>query len=340
MKVGNDINSININLQKALSISSPAEEMVDMLNILKGMPVPSVQLLRDTKVGCTLQKVSKVFKGTSTGTLARSIIRSWKVSISQEESECSSSPNAVVSIDNQSTNNCRKSTRESKPVLTYSEETLSSTKKNKVGTKLAGLMTIVVLTEMKPLPQRNANNELLFPDFPTFRPNLTPKEILQAGSFGGTYFRPIKSGVTGLSYCDVWKEFPADWFEGLNIKRQVTNSVYVVDVNKYKQHCGGDLHMWESSGWITEVDPYGWFQWYCRFYLGRRCSDDERQISRGLGVIGPTGRWRRNLINKCIASGKKPEESLNDMKISPKVRQLLQHWGYALTLKDLKSAAK
>jgi len=118
--------------------------------------------------------------------------------------------------------------------------------------------------------------------------------------------------------------------------------------------------MWESSGWITgsslmftrtlyssnhstEIDPYGWFQWYCRFYLGRRCrfsivyyccvscfdklvnrSDDDRQISRGLGVIGPTGRWRRNLINKCIASEKKPEDSVNDFKISPKVRQLLQ----------------
>lgn len=106
--------------------------------------------------------------------------------------------------------------------------------------------------------------ELVFPDFPTFRPNLTPKEVLQLGSFGGTYFRPIKSGVTSLSYKDVWKELPADWLVGLDIKKMVSSSVYDKSKNTYGVDCGGDLHMWESSGWITEVDPYGWFQWYCR----------------------------------------------------------------------------
>lgn len=129
--------------------------------------------------------------------------------------------------------------------------------------------------------------------------------------------------MTGQTYHNVHEEFPDHWFKGLNIRKQVTSSTYDNNVNKYKVHCGGDLEMWESSGWITEIDPYGWFMWYCRFYLGRRCSDDERQISRGLNVMGPKGRWRTSLINKCIASGKKPEDALVDYKISPKVRQLL-----------------
>jgi len=45
--------------------------------------------------------------------------------------------------------------------------------------------------------------------------------------------------------------------------------------------------MWEGSGWISDIDPYGWFQWYCRFYMGRRSTDDDRQIARGMGVMGP-----------------------------------------------------
>ena len=60
---------------------------------------------------------------------------------------------------------------------------------------------------------------------------------------------------------EVYKEFPSDWFKGLNIKRQVTSSVYHNEVNTYKVKCGGSLEMWESSGWIHKQDPYGWFQW-------------------------------------------------------------------------------
>lgn len=170
---------------------------------------------------------------------------------------------------------------------------------------------------------------------------MTPKEVIQGGSFGGTYYRAIYSSVTKTQYDNKqWEEFPKDWFDGLNTAKMVTNQTYNNAVNKYKDTCGGDLHMWESSGWITDIDPYGWYQWYCRFYLGRRCSDDERQISRGQGVIGKKGRWRSNLTNKILNSGKKPEVAIMDYKISPKVRQLLQHWGYTLTLKDLLAAAK
>mmetsp|Transcript_33149 Transcript_33149/g.33758 ORF Transcript_33149/g.33758 Transcript_33149/m.33758 type:complete len:252 (+) Transcript_33149:373-1128(+) len=199
---------------------------------------------------------------------------------------------------------------------------------------------ITVSENREPIPSRNKDNQLVFRDYPNFRPNLSPKEVIQAGSFGGTYFRPIYSSITGKSYDDVWKEFPGDWFDGVNIKKYVTSSKYLTAVNTYKADCGQGLEEWERSGWITEIDPYGWFQWYCRFYLGRRCSDDERQLSRGMGVMGPKGRWRNNLINKCLSNNAPLEDALNNYAISPKVRQLLQHWAYRLTLKDLQSALK
>lgn len=149
---------------------------------------------------------------------------------------------------------------------------------------------------------------------------------------------------------------PDEWLQGLNIKKMVTSSIYDNKINKYKVNCGGDLHMWESSGWIMDSDPYGinddsindnnnhiiigWFQWYCRFFQGRRCSDDARQISRGNAVMGPKGRWRNNLINKIITSSPKNLQiGLDNHSISPVVRQLLQHWGYVLKLKDLEAAA-
>jgi hypothetical protein len=200
---------------------------------------------------------------------------------------------------------------------------------------------VVVFPDRKSIPKRDASSgELLFPDFPKFRPNLTPKEVLQSGAFGGTYFRPIRSAVTRKTYGDeVWKELPKDWIEGLDVRNQVASPVYDENVNKWRVKCGNELSEWEAKGWITSIDPYGWFQWYCRFYLGRRSSDDERQISRGLGVMGPTGRWRRALENKLLAS-RSPERALEDSSISPKIRQLLMHWGYQPTVAHLTKAAK
>lgn len=123
---------------------------------------------------------------------------------------------------------------------------------------------VEVIDERMSIPGRNGKGELVFDDYPYFTPNLTPKEILQMGSFGGTYFRPITSKVTGESYKDVWKELPPDWLEGLDIKTQIASPKYNKSLNRYKETCGGDLEMWESSGWITKIDPYGWFMWYCR----------------------------------------------------------------------------
>ena len=110
----------------------------------------------------------------------------------------------------------------------------------------------------------------------------------------------------------------------------MTAAKYDADVNRYGKKCGGDLHMWESSGWIASIDPYGWFQWYCRFYLGRRSSDDHRQIARGNGVAGVKGRFRNQLIGKCARGG----TTFDDVRVSPVIRQALQHWGYVLTKAD------
>ena len=74
----------------------------------------------------------------------------------------------------------------------------------------------------------------MFPDAKDFRPNMTPKEVLQKGSFGGTYYRPIKSSVTGLRYNKVWLELPQNWLEGLEVRKKISSSVYDEGVNTYK----------------------------------------------------------------------------------------------------------
>merc|ERR1719510_2750540 len=186
------------------------------------------------------------------------------------------------------------------------------------------------------IPRKNSEGILIFADAKEFRPNMTPKEILQAGSFGGTYFRPIKSSVTGLKYNKMWNELPQNWLEGMNIKRMVSSTHYDEKVNTYKAKCGGSLEMWEESGWIDKIDPYGWFMWYCRFYLGRRSKDDDRQIGRWKNCTGPKGRWKNNLIGKIARAG----VAYNNPGISPVIRQTLQHWAYRLNEKDFKEGKK
>ena len=163
-----------------------------------------------------------------------------------------------------------------------------------------------------------------------FHPNRTPEEVLRAGAFGGTYFRPIVSAVTNVRYKakDVLRNtVDPGWIEGLSVGQMITSATYRPSVNKYGVKCGGSLGMWESSGWISDADPYGWFQWYCRFYRGRRCSDDARQISRWLKSAGPKGRFRSQLCNKIVAAGK----GVGDASVSPVVRQTLLHWGLEIT---------
>ena len=169
---------------------------------------------------------------------------------------------------------------------------------------------------------------LHFKDFPEFKPNLTPKQVLQLGSFGGTYFRDIYSSVTNKHYKgkEVIKEFPKNWFSGLDIDKMITSQNYDKKVNKYGVKCGSTLEAWENSGWIVKQDPYGWFQWYCRFYRGRRTDDDKRQVQRWLNFAGPKGRFKNNLLNMI----KKKGTTKNDYSVSPVIRQALQHWAYVI----------
>lgn len=192
--------------------------------------------------------------------------------------------------------------------------------------------------EKKPLPERLNNKTYFFKDYPEFKPNLSPEEIFNKGAFGGTYFRPIYSSVTGKNYKNKHKEFEKyGWFKNLDVKKMVTSSICDESINLYKVRAGSSLDAWEKSGWIKEIDPYGWFQWYCRFFVGRRCYDDERQIGRWNKYAGEyAGRYRRRLINMCINNNKE----YNDFTVSPVIRQGLLHWAYELNLNDYKKHKK
>ena len=103
-----------------------------------------------------------------------------------------------------------------------------------------------------------------------FAPNKTPVETIREG---GTYFRDIYSGVNGKWYRNSWKEF--NFLKDIDPNLYSSN-YYEVRVNKYGVKCGTSLQFWENKGCINGQYPYGWFQWYCRYYLGRRTEDDER----------------------------------------------------------------
>lgn len=172
--------------------------------------------------------------------------------------------------------------------------------------------------------RKNKQGLIVFKDYPAFRPNLTPREIFLLGSFGGTYWRPIKSKVTGLSYENEHLKFPSSWWRGISESHLSASwPLYDKEINRYKVKVGTTLRFWEDSGWIHKEDPYGWVQWYCNFYNGRRGDDDERQINRWLALAGPNGRFRISLLNMI----KKKRTSLDDYTVSPKIRQTLQHWG-------------
>lgn len=178
------------------------------------------------------------------------------------------------------------------------------------------------------LPQRK-DGKLFFKDHPDFTPALSPKEIFELGSFGGTYWRPITSRVTGkpVKLKDQHKKYPKNWWENLS-EDQLTSKWedYDIGKNKYKVKVGTTLEFWEDKGWIREQNPYGWVQWYCDFYTGIRSNDDERQIARWKAM-------RRFLIPLARAI-KKINGDFDNPTISPGRRQTLQHWGYDLTKKD------
>ena len=174
-----------------------------------------------------------------------------------------------------------------------------------------------------------------FKDYPDFTPNLSPREMFKLGSFGGTYWRPIYSGVTKKNYKNVHKNYPKSWWKNIP-NHHLTEKNYDKNVNKYKVKVGTTLEFWESKKWITKHHPYGWVHWYCDFYLGKRGPDDERQIKRWKALAGPRGRFMRFLVTQIL----KKKGKWNDESISPKIRQVLQHWGYKLTKKDYNNEIK
>ncbi|MBP6886307.1 MAG: hypothetical protein KBC02_03655 [Candidatus Pacebacteria bacterium] len=135
-----------------------------------------------------------------------------------------------------------------------------------------------------------------------FTPDLTPQEMLRLGVFGGRYLRDCRD------------EFPARWFTRAKL---LPDGVPGHDphLNFFGVDASQSLAEWKRKGWIYPEDPRGWFQWYCRYYLGRRIADDEVQIQR----------WRS--IRRHIAQIKKHCRA-GDALCRPRQRQALLHWAY------------
>ena len=134
---------------------------------------------------------------------------------------------------------------------------------------------------------------------PDFRPQLTPPELLKVGVFGGKYMT------------DCRREFPAEWFDGAKLCAERHDPA----LNFFRVNASQPLSEWRRKGWIYPEDPRGWFQWYCRYYMGRRCADDARQIRR----------WRN--IRRHIVQLEKHCER-RDLACRPRQRQSLLHWAY------------
>ena len=151
--------------------------------------------------------------------------------------------------------------------------------------------------------QRGYRYELTAPegrDFaPEFRPELTPQQMLELGVFGGKYMT------------DCRREFPPSWF----VKAKLASGRPDPRLNYFGVAASKPLSFWLAKGWIHSQDPRGWFQWYCRYYRGRRSSDDPRQI----------GRWKA--MQRHVAQLRKHCRK-GDRTCRPVQRQALLHWAY------------
>ena len=189
-------------------------------------------------------------------------------------------------------------------------------------------------------PARDEDYTFQFRDQPSFRPNKSPEEMIREGCFGGSYFRPLYSRRLGTTVFDDHKELPSSWYSGLDVSKYLTSPKYDVEINKYRVSSGQSIEEWEAAGWINhKYDIRGWFQWYCRFYMGRRCEDDERQISRWRKCVGDSGRWRRMLLKKYVNMGIREVfddgEDEEGRDVSPVMHQTCHHWGYEIRQGDL-----
>jgi hypothetical protein len=135
---------------------------------------------------------------------------------------------------------------------------------------------------------------------PKFKPELTPKQMLRLGVFGGSYLNNSKG------------EFPSDWFEDARLSNRGVDPY----CNYYEILASQPLKVWQDKGWLYKDDPKGWFQWYCRYYMGRRLpEEDERQIKRWVAMRRHIGQ-----LKKACYPG--------DQTCRRKQRQALLHWAY------------
>lgn len=183
-------------------------------------------------------------------------------------------------------------------------------------------------------PTRDENGTFHFHSHPHFLPNKAPWEVMREGAFGGTYWRPYRSLRLSLTISDDWRELPVTWLHGINPAVQLTQEVYDPSVNKFGVKAGQSIEEHEANGWIDHrFDVRGWFQWYCRYFQGRRCEDDDRQISRWANCTGDNGRWRRTLLKKYVQAGIRSVSDEDGDEIdtpSPAIHQTLHQWGFEI----------
>ena len=147
---------------------------------------------------------------------------------------------------------------------------------------------------MKPADKKKSENF-----YKLFKPQLTPKKMLELGVFGGSYF--------GLDI----KEYPKLWFKKVKISKN-----FNVNINRFKVKSGLSRKEWQKKGWIFKQDPLGWFQWYCRFSNGRRIPHiDEIQIKR----------WKN--FRRHVMAIKKNCEPV-DLQCRRRQRQAILQWSY------------
>jgi hypothetical protein len=134
---------------------------------------------------------------------------------------------------------------------------------------------------------------------PGFRPELTPKQMLRLGVFGEKYMT------------DCRREFPENWFT----RAKLCPARHDARLNFFGVNASLPLATWRRKGWIRAQDPRGWFQWYCRYYMGRRSADDARQIRR----------WRA--VARHVAAIRKHCEP-GELGCRRRQRQAVLHWAY------------
>lgn len=133
-----------------------------------------------------------------------------------------------------------------------------------------------------------------------FKPQLTPKQMLALGVFGGVYMRDCK------------REFPSDWFTRAKFAKGARDA----NLNYFKINASQPLSVWRKKGWIHTEDPRGWFQWYSRYYMGRRIpAEDNLQIKRHNAI--------RRHVGQVVANCR-----VGDINCRPRQRQALLHWAY------------